>query len=275
MRLVIGTATAGFEQATITFTAPAHDGGAAITSYVATSSPGGIRGTVSGPGSGEITVTGLTNGVDYTFTVTAVNENGTSAPSSASNSVTPNVQVGDLLHGGVVYYVAPTPTDLDGDGKVDIGLICAVEDQSAAKRWILGFNTQTTENGNTSTAIGTGQTNTNAMMNQANYAGGAAQVADDYSVTDNGVTYNDWFLPSLEELKEMYSQKNSIEAAAGVTPFGANYWSSSEHNSSKAKSVDMSSGNDSNTNKFTQRNVRAIRTFSGGTGLSDPDTGFD
>lgn len=271
----IGTATAGFEQATITFTAPAHDGGAAITSYVATSSPGGIRGTVSGPGSGEITVTGLTNGVDYTFTVTAVNENGTSAPSSASNSVTPNVQVGDLLHGGVVYYVAPTPTDLDGDGKVDIGLICAVEDQSAAKRWILGFNTQTTENGNTSTAIGTGQTNTTAMMNQANYAGGAAQVADDYSVTDNGVTYNDWFLPSLEELKEMYSQKNSIEAAAGVTPFGANYWSSSEHNSSKAKSVDMSSGNDSNTNKNTQRNVRAIRTFSGGTGLSDPDTGFD
>ena len=271
----IGTATAGFEQATITFTAPAHDGGAAITSYVATSSPGGIRGTVSGPGSGEITVTGLTNGVDYTFTVTAVNENGTSAPSSASNSVTPNVAVGDLLHGGVVYYVAPTPTDLDGDGKVDIGLICAVEDQSAAIEWILGGASQTTENGNTLEAIGTGQTNTTAMMNQAGYTGGAAKVAEDYSVTDNGVTYNDWFLPSLEELNEMYSQKNSIEAAAGVTPFGANYWSSSEHNSSKAKSVDMSSGNDSNTNKNTQRNVRAIRTFSGRTGLSDPDSGFD
>ena len=272
---IIGTATAGFEQATITFTAPAHDGGAAITSYVATSSPGGIRGTVSGPGSGEITVTGLTNGVDYTFTVTAVNENGTSAPSSASNSVTPNVQVGDLLHGGVVYYVAPTPTDLDGDGKVDIGLICAVEDQSAAIEWILGGASQTTENGNTSTDIGTGQTNTTAMMNQAGYTGGAAQVADDYSVTDNGVTYNDWFLPSLEELNEMYSQKNSIEAAAGVTPFGANYWSSSEYDSNIAKSVNMSSGDDIDTNKNAQLNVRAIRTFSGGTGLSDPDTGFD
>ena len=272
---IIGTATAGFEQATITFTAPAHDGGAAITSYVATSSPGGIRGTVSGPGSGEITVTGLTNGVNYTFTVTAVNENGTSAPSSASNPVIPNVAVGDLLQGGVVYYVAPTPTDLDGDGKVDIGLICAVEDQSAAIEWILGGASQTTENGNTSTAIGTGQTNTTAMMNQAGYTGGAAQVADDYSVTDNGVTYNDWFLPSLEELNEMYSQKTSIEAAAGVTPFGANYWSSSEYDSNIAKSVNMSSGDDSNTNKNAQLNVRAIRTFSGGTGLSDPDTGFD
>ena len=272
---IIGTATAGFEQATITFTAPAHDGGAAITSYVATSSPGGIRGTVSGPGSGEITVTGLTNGVDYTFTVTAVNENGTSAPSSASNPVIPNVAVGDLLQGGVVYYVAPTPTDLDGDGKVDIGLICAVEDQSAAIEWILGGDTQSTANGNTSTAIGTGQTNTKAMMNQAGYTGGAAQVADDYSVTDNGVTYNDWFLPSLEELNEMYSQKNSIEAAAGVTPFGANYWSSSEYDSNIAKSVNMSSGDDIDTNKNAQLNVRAIRTFSGGTGLSDPDTGFD
>ena len=70
--------------------------------------------------------------------------------------------------------------------------------------------------------------------------------------------------------------KNSIEAAAGVTPFGTDYWSSSEHNSSKAKSVDMlSNGNESDTNKNTQLRVRAIRTFSGGTGLSDPDTGFD
>ena len=271
----IGTATAGFEQATITFSAPQHDGGAAITTYVATSSPGGIRGTVSGPGSGEITVTGLTNGVDYTFTVTAVNENGTSAPSSASNSVTPNVAVGDLLQGGVVYYVAPTPTDLDGDGKVDIGLICAVEDQSTAIDWILGGASQTTANGNTLRAIGSGQTNTTAMMNQAGYTGGAAQAADEYSVTDNGVTYNDWFLPSEDELNEMYNQKALIQAAAGVIAFGTDYWSSSEHNSSKAKSVDMSSGNDSNTNKNTQLRVRAIRTFSGRTGLSDPDSGFD
>ena len=271
----IGTATAGFEQATITFTAPAHDGGAAITSYVATSSPGGIRGTVSGPGSGEITVTGLTNGVDYTFTVTAVNENGTSAPSSASNSVTPNVAVGDLLQGGVVYYIAPTPTDLDGDGKVDIGLICALENQSEGIEWILGGDSQTTENGNTLEAIGTGQTNTTAMMNQAGYTGGAAQAADDYSVTDNGVTYTDWFLPSKDELNEMYLQKALIEAAAG-SAFGGNYWSSSEHNDDKTYIHNLINGADSRTTKNNEvPRVRAIRTFSGGTGLSDPDTGFD
>ena len=271
----IGTATAGFEQATITFTAPAHDGGAAITSYVATSSPGGIRGTVSGPGSGEITVTGLTNGEDYTFTVTAINENGTSAPSSASNSVTPNVAVGDLLQGGVVYYIAPTPTDLDGDGKVDIGLICSLESQSEGIEWILGGDTQTTENGNTLTAIGTGQTNTNAMMNQAGYTGGAAQAADNYSVTDNGVTYNDWFLPSKDELNEMFIQKALIEAAAG-SAFGGNYWSSSESNDIRAYIHNLINGADSNAKKHNEvPRVRAIRTFSGSTGLSNPGSGFN
>ena len=84
-----------------------------------------------------------------------------------------------------------------------------------------------------------------------------------------------FFLITFHKNKVFFKKKNSIEAAAGVTPFGTHYWSSSEHNSSKAKSVDMSSGNDSNTNKFTQRNVRAIRTFSGGTGLYNPGTGFD
>lgn len=82
----IGTASAGNGQATISFTAPGSDGGAEITSYTATSSPGGITGTGA---SSPITLTGLTNGTAYTFTVTATNSAGTGAASSASNSVTP------------------------------------------------------------------------------------------------------------------------------------------------------------------------------------------
>jgi len=85
----IGTATStGQTTATVAFIAPANNGGTAITSYTATSSPGGITGTLSQAGSGTINVTGLTAGTNYTFTVTATNNIGTSLPSSASNSIT-------------------------------------------------------------------------------------------------------------------------------------------------------------------------------------------
>jgi hypothetical protein len=83
----IGTAIAGNAQASVAFTAPAVTGGPAITSYTATSSPGGITGSAA---SSPITVSGLTNGTAYTFTVTATNSIGTGPASAASNSVTPS-----------------------------------------------------------------------------------------------------------------------------------------------------------------------------------------
>jgi hypothetical protein len=82
----IGTATAGDASASVTFTAPASNGGSAITGYTVTSSPGSI--TATGPSS-PITVTGLNNATAYTFTVTATNAIGTGTASAASNSVTP------------------------------------------------------------------------------------------------------------------------------------------------------------------------------------------
>jgi hypothetical protein len=82
----IGSATAGNTQATVSFTAPASDGGAPILLYTVTSTPGGLT---ASDRTSPITVTGLTNGTAYTFTVTATNTAGTSAPSAASNSVTP------------------------------------------------------------------------------------------------------------------------------------------------------------------------------------------
>lgn len=80
------TAVAGNAQAMVSFTAP-DDGGAAISSYTVTSAPGGLTATGS---ASPIVVTGLTNGVTYTFTATATNSNGTSGPSAPSNAVTPS-----------------------------------------------------------------------------------------------------------------------------------------------------------------------------------------
>ncbi|SEI12628.1 Fibronectin type III domain-containing protein [Rheinheimera pacifica] len=86
---IIGIATAGNAQASVTFSAPANNGGSAITAYTAIASPGGASGNCAGPAACVITVNGLTNGTAYTFTVTATNVKGNSASSAASKAVTP------------------------------------------------------------------------------------------------------------------------------------------------------------------------------------------
>lgn len=94
--VVIGIVTVNGSSATIPFTAPANNG-ATITSYTATSSPGNVTGTLTQAGSGTITVSGLQSSTSYTFTVTAINAAGTSATSSASNTITTGVYVVDPL----------------------------------------------------------------------------------------------------------------------------------------------------------------------------------
>lgn len=79
-------ATRGNGQVSVSFTAPANDGGSAITNYTVTSSPGGFNALAA---SSPIVVTGLANGTPYTFMVTATNINGTGLASATSNSVTP------------------------------------------------------------------------------------------------------------------------------------------------------------------------------------------
>jgi peptidoglycan hydrolase-like protein with peptidoglycan-binding domain len=82
----VSAATSSSAQATVTFTAPASNGGSSILYYTASSTPGNNTATSTGS---PIVVPGLTNGTAYTFAVYAVNAAGTSSPSSASNSVTP------------------------------------------------------------------------------------------------------------------------------------------------------------------------------------------
>ncbi|MCE2771265.1 MAG: fibronectin type III domain-containing protein [Saprospiraceae bacterium] len=79
-------ATAGNASASVAFTAPASNGGSAITGYTVTSSPGSITATGA---TSPINVTGLTNGTAYTFTVIATNAVGNSLASSTSTAVTP------------------------------------------------------------------------------------------------------------------------------------------------------------------------------------------
>ena len=81
------TAIAGDGLAVVSWSAPASAGGSAITGYTVTAS-GGASVTVGG-GVTVATISGLSDGTPYTFTVTATNALGTGLPSVATPPVTP------------------------------------------------------------------------------------------------------------------------------------------------------------------------------------------
>jgi hypothetical protein len=83
------SAQAGNGMATVSFNPPKSDGGSPVIRYTVTSHPGGIR--AEGAKS-PITVKGLNNGKEYSFTVTASNSVGTGLASTPSNCVTPGEQ---------------------------------------------------------------------------------------------------------------------------------------------------------------------------------------
>jgi hypothetical protein len=160
--------------------------------------------------------------------------------------------VGDLRAGGIVFWVDPADNTH--------GLVCAIDDQSSRIRW---YNGNYTTTGATGTAIGTGSANTTAIIaNQGTtetaYAAGLARAY-------NGGGYTDWFLPSKDELNQMYENKamiNSTATANSGSNFTNNYyWSSTEYDAGSAWLQSFNNGDQANGGKSNTVYVRAVRAF--------------
>jgi uncharacterized protein with LGFP repeats len=117
------TATAHPGAATVTWRAPSTANGSRITSYTVTASPGGHRATFD-RSLRTGTITGLTNGTAYTFTVRATNAAGASPASSPSAAVTPRRSApppASQTPRPTVGQPIPVVGDWNGDGRSQVG----------------------------------------------------------------------------------------------------------------------------------------------------------
>jgi hypothetical protein len=130
----------------------------------------------------------------------------------------------------------------------------APSDHSSFIKW---YNGSFTTTGATDTAIGTGSANTEAIVTSQGAGSYAAQLCDDLTI---GI-YGDWFLPSKDELNQMYLNLHLY----GVGGFSTvrHYWSSSEEEADAydAWAQSFNTGNGYYGGKDHDFSVRAARDF--------------
>jgi hypothetical protein len=261
---VIEAASARGHDSAVLFIKPTTSAlSAPVLYYLVTETKSGLIRKVIPGNLGQLNISGLSSESTYTFTIAAINVDGTSAASLQSSLIktsaapvvasTPQVAltcatggtcvVGDRgPGGGIVFYVATTPFACGPTRTSTCRHLEAAptgwntDDAHPIRMWaqetpINYHNISVGSSGSpetaTATGVGWGHWNTRAIILQGNTdpASSAAPLADSYAVTVSGILYDDWFLPSKDELNQLISQKETVGF------IGSRFSSSTEANS--------------------------------------------
>ena len=174
------------------------------------------------------------------------------------SATSPSYSIGDFVNGGVVFHIFESDEPGFVSGEIH-GLVVAMSDVATSFQWgCYGTDLPNVPNVTSNPPVGQGAeigdgiSNTNAIL--LDCPGAPAALA----ARSLG---EDWFLPSINELKKIYDNKTTLEGVSGLIAFSNYYWSSTEFDDGVAWVQDFDGGYQSISIKNLTYNVRAVRAF--------------